>query len=129
MEGQALPCACMYVSLCPQSMPGALAMQTLYAVHEFKRCALQSNSTAQHSTAEQQVGLDVFMSTALQLLKHTALVIFPTSQTHSITDALVQCMCLQNNGGMRLLLIDNIAAFYWLDKACRPLPTSANSAM
>jgi hypothetical protein len=28
----------------------------------------------------------------------------------------------QASGGLKLLLIDNIAAFYWLDRAARPLP-------
>lgn len=27
---------------------------------------------------------------------------------------------LQSKGGMQLLLIDNVAAFYWLDKAVKP---------
>ena len=26
---------------------------------------------------------------------------------------------VQNNGGLRLLLIDNVAAFYWLDRDCK----------
>ena len=38
-------------------------------------------------------------------------------------------VCMQGNGGMRLLLIDNLAAFYWLDKACKPLPPTAGTAL
>lgn len=31
-------------------------------------------------------------------------------------------MCTQESGGIQLLLIDNVAAFYWLDRASQPLP-------
>ena len=31
----------------------------------------------------------------------------------------------QSNGGIRLLLIDNVAAFYWLDRACKPSTPAA----
>ncbi|KAL3149777.1 DNA repair protein xrcc2 [Trebouxia sp. C0009 RCD-2024] len=33
---------------------------------------------------------------------------------------------LENNGGLRLLLIDNVAAFYWLDKDCKGQQVSMN---
>lgn len=37
---------------------------------------------------------------------------------------LLACIC-QRRGGTQLLLVDNVAAFYWLDRASQPLPACA----
>ena len=37
-------------------------------------------------------------------------------------------LTVQNNGTMRLLLIDNVAAFYWLDRACKPAAPAAGQS-
>ena len=39
------------------------------------------------------------------------------SSRHVAVQILMNAM--QNNGGLRLLLIDNVAAFYWLDRDCK----------
>lgn len=49
--------------------------------------------------------ISIFLLATFSVIRHTA----------------VDCVLhgMQNNGGLRLLLVDNVAAFYWLDRDCK----------
>ncbi|EIE19399.1 Lipoxigenase, partial [Coccomyxa subellipsoidea C-169] len=79
------------------------------------------------AASNQHVGEDEVIATAERCLQRLHVVL--CSSSFSFLASLRTCgpllKQLQESGGMQLLLIDNVAAYYWLDRASQPLPACA----